>query len=234
MNSQFSLQISLKHGIVTSNDEIVLYSLTSTSNVMRTNRERSIARNSSVNPNVLATDALFNLTYTLLDDEKDSVSSILSNRRDFYIRGNLKDLNSALEKLFFLPDSNYNGMDDLVFNLCDSGRVIVLTDEVSTHNNQPLCMNRTLPISINPINDPPSWRHPKVPVFVSEDSSYVFSDTIELIDVDSNSNSNSNSGSGDHELYVAIVSDYGTLSIDDLPLRLTLLDGTTGDHDSSL
>ena len=196
--------------------------------MIRANRERFIARNSSVNPNVLTTDAMFNLTYTI-DYEKDveeaaTTSSVLSNSRDFYIRGSLKDLNMALGRLFYLPDANYNGMDDLVFNLCDSGQVIILSDRINTQN-QPLCMNRTLPISIKPINDPPGWRHPKVPVFVSEDSSYLFSGrSIELFDVDS----------GDHEVYVSIASDYGTLSIDDLPLRLTLLDGTTGDHDSTL
>lgn len=80
---------------------------------------------------------------TIADYDPDSTQLIL-NTTPLYGPSNGEITVNADGTFIYVPDSNFNGLDTIIFEICDEG------------NPPPvLCANDTLFITVNPVNDPP-------------------------------------------------------------------------------
>ena len=180
--------------------------------------------------------------YFSKDKDGDSINSlgyygdgvISKSYRRVRLQGTLNDLNALLPMLKYVPDKDYNGQDSITALVCDEcfaesvffpGSSAQNTFDKASFSSDDcsLCHSQTLPIALAAINDGPELNLPQYTLTVHEDDSFVFDETVNIIDVDSDN----------QPLTLRMMVDHGTLTLPVFPSNLTLLNGT-GDRDFTI
>ncbi|XGW00223.1 MAG: cadherin-like domain-containing protein [Leptolyngbya sp. BL-A-14] len=124
-----------------------------------------------------------------------TITAGADNTSSVAIRGNLSDINAALAGLSYRGNLNFNGADALVLNVSDQG---------ATGSGPIGTDNRTLGITVTPVNDAPVITVPGSQI-VDEDTNLTLSG-VSLVDVDANGN----------PITVTLSAANGTLTLDPL------------------
>jgi hypothetical protein len=102
--------------------------------------------------------------YTMQQFLSSQVDSIAdqSNRSSVKLFGNPTEVNAMLTRILYRPHEYYNGKDSLSISACD------LEDTGTVRSSIPLCGVQLLPLIITPVNDPPTWVVPGLPIVIIE------------------------------------------------------------------
>lgn len=74
--------------------------------------------------------------------------------------GTPDEVNGMLVLILYRPDAYYNGNDGVSIRACDL--------DVTAVGIVPLCSVQVLPLIITPVNDPPIWVFPSMPIVIIE------------------------------------------------------------------
>lgn len=100
-------------------------------------------------------------TQQFLSSQVDSIVD-QSNRSSVKLYGNPTEVNAILTRILYRPHEYYNGQDSLSISACD------LEDTGTVRSSIPLCGVQLLPLIITPVNDPPTWVVPGLPIVIIE------------------------------------------------------------------
>lgn len=208
------MRLTSTNGNVQASSEMVSSSLLCNEQVREKKISRGLARNSSVNFDILTNDAMFNVTYGsayLLSQPVDAITTVC------LLHGDINFLNLALSYISFIPLKDFNGNASLEVEYCENGGIVV--GPLGAIDIPPVCVSRSMPFAVLPVNDPPYLTTPALPVVITKNAAYCFEDTLSLTDVDSTL------------VLLTLSTDYGTLTMRDIPVSIDLLEGTTGEND---
>ena len=127
--------------------------------------------------------------------------------------GDLIYLNNILSTLFYRPNQNYFGPDAVFISACVGFSRLI---------SGSVCVNRTIPIVVNPVNDAPELSITS-PASILQDTALMLGSLVELTDVDSMA------------VVLSVYVDIGAISIGNAPVPgLLFLNGSTGKTGSYL
>mmetsp|Transcript_16025 Transcript_16025/g.35670 ORF Transcript_16025/g.35670 Transcript_16025/m.35670 type:complete len:1163 (-) Transcript_16025:124-3612(-) len=106
-------------------------------------------------------------------DDTSATPSARSEQRRLVMRGSQHSINGALSNLIYLPDRDYQGVDNVVINLIDSGGKdsTAMTDQM------------TISVEVNGVDDIP-WLLGPTEVLQCEEDGFVTVSGIEIVDND--------------------------------------------------
>lgn len=109
--------------------------------------------------------------YTMQQFLSSQVGSIEDqfDRNSLKLFGNPNEINAMLTLILYRPHEYYNGKDGISISACD------LEDTGTTRSSVPLCGVQLLPLIITPVNDPPTWVVPGLPIVIIEGNTQTMS-----------------------------------------------------------
>jgi hypothetical protein len=109
--------------------------------------------------------------YTMQQFLSSQVGSIEDqfNINSMKLFGNPSEVNAMLTLILYRPHEYYNGKDSISISACD------LEDAGTARSSVPLCGVQLLPLIITPVNNPPTWVVPGLPIVIIEGKSQTMS-----------------------------------------------------------